>query len=172
MKSANVWLMAMLVAGCTKVEAPKPVDQTFTSEMASQTLTNGLPNYRMLKVFAVCGPAAGKGLSSRDKFSEFQDDGITDGRLIFFSASDDSEPNVAYRDISGKYHFVLNEGGEVRPIGDQSQMWVISYPSTGVVETHNFVTRDSQLLDVWTSAKPELIVPASSRIFTSNCFRP
>ena len=172
MKFANALLITLLAAGCSRAEAPKPIDQTFTSEMASQALSSALPNYKMLKVFAVCGPAAGKGLSSRDKFSEFEDDGISDGRLIFYSASDGSGPNVAYRDISGKYQFALNEGAEVRPIGDQSQMWIISYATTGVVETHNFVMRDGELLDVWTSAKPELIVPASSRIFTSNCFRP
>lgn len=148
-------------------------DQIFTAQMADQTLEAVLPNSDRFHVHAVCGPSTGRGFYGDDHYSEFQADSISDGRLVFFAGSDNTGPNVAFRDAGGQYIFALQDGGDVRIVDSEARMWVISYPSTGVVETHNFFNEDGKLVDMWTANKPAISSwQPSARVFMSRCFRP
>lgn len=172
---ALLLVLSLTVGGCnsaTKVE-PGDVDQTFTAQMASQTLAVALPNLDDAQVAAVCGPSAGKGLYENDGLQEFQADGIGGGRTVFILATDGSAANVIFRDAGGQYLDAKAEGAEVRIVDVGRRVWTVAYPSTGVVETFNFVSQGSALVLLQTVNKPQgLAVGPSARIFTSKCFRP
>lgn len=170
-----LFLAMLTIVGCdgANQNVPEEVDQTFNSGMASQSLSEALPRREGIAVHAVCGPAAGQGLREDSDFSSFEPDGISEGRTIFYSAEGGSEANVVFRDAAGRYINATDEGGEVRVLSADRRMWVIAYPETGVVETHNFVMRDSQMIDLSTTNKPTILMfGPSARIFTANCFRP
>lgn len=167
--------LSLTVGGCnsaTKLE-PGGLDQTFTAQMASQTLAVALPNLDDAQVAAVCGPSAGQGLYENDGLQEFQADGISGGRLIFILATGGSAANVIFRDAGGQYLDAKAEGAEVRILDAGRRVWTVAYPATGVVETFNFVSQGSALLLLQTANKPQgLVAGPSARIFTSKCFRP
>ena len=176
MRSLYFLVVALAVSSCgtggDKSDETQ-VDQVFNAEMASQSISTAFPDATGIKIHAVCGPSVGKGLYEDDQFGAFQSDAISEGRLIFFSGADNTSPNVAFRDASGQYLFALADGGEVRILGPNSSTWIVAYPSTGVVETHNLVTKDGQMIDLWTSNKPAISsLGATARVFTSNCSRP
>lgn len=149
------------------------IDQTFTAQMAGQALEAAIPNSSELKIHAICGPSAGTGLYSNDDFQAMQSDGISNGRSIFYSATDDSEPNLLFRDAGGEYLSAIDDGGSVEVIGPDRNIWVVRYPTTGVVEVHNLIKEDGRLLDLWTANKPGgMPWGASAKVLTAPCFRP
>lgn len=167
--------MLLLSTGACSAESVevKEVDQTFTAQMAAQTLDAALPNSNQFKIHAVCGPSTGSGLYADDNYKSFQQDGISEGRLVFFSGADDSGPNVFFRDAGGQYLSALNDGGNVEMLGPDKNIWIVSYPATGVVEVHNLMRQNGRLYDLWTANKPALSLwDASAKVFTATCFRP
>jgi hypothetical protein len=165
------------LAACKSKDDVQEIDTTFDAKMASQAIDQSPFPLDRLKIHAVCGPASGKGLFGTDGYKEWQTDGITSGRLIFVSGSDNSGPNVIFRDVSGSYTSSLLDGAEVKfiPVDavGSGGMWIVSYASTGITETHNLVLNNGRLLDLWTSNKPtSALGTPSAKIFTSNCVRP
>jgi len=170
-------LPTLLLAACGANEKSKEVDTTFDGRMASQAIDQSPISLARLKIHAVCGPSSGKGLFGEDHYQEWQSDSITSGRLIFVSGADDTGPNVIFRDVSGTYTSALLDGAEVKfippTVAGAAGVWIISYASTGVSETHNLVLSQGKLLDLWTSNKPTSALGTPSvKIFTSNCVRP
>jgi hypothetical protein len=96
---------------------------------------------------------------------------MKDGRLAFFSGD---EPDVIFRDATGKYTSAVKDGGIVIRVSGNDQSaesaWTISYQSTGVTETHN-ITRlpDGGLVNFWTSNKPPVMAGASVKAFHAKC---
>lgn len=178
MKKNFVGLGALLVlTGCqygdNGLSSEDSVDQTFTAEMASQTITQAFKSNESTPVFMACGPAAGKGLYDNDGYGDFQSDGISNGRLIFLAGNDGTAPDVVIRDSGGNFISSRNDGADVQILDTERRVWIVAYPSTGVVETHNFISRNGHLVDLWTSNKPAVSAwGPSAKIFMSNCIRP
>ncbi len=120
------------------------------------------------------GQSDGLSLFELDWRSGFSPDGMKDGRIVFF-VRDDGREDVYSRDAVGRYASALEDGSEVRRISHpdrQIDSWIVSDPSTGIVETHNLtaVPKDG-LVDLWTSNKPVSVIGASAKLFRSSCVR-
>lgn len=106
-------------------------------------------------ILAECGSSNGSAYyNSEGKWSE---DGISQGGFVF--TFDDSGPNVLFRDAGGKFVDAKSDGGTITPTHATPERgefgMVVSYPTTGVVETFNIVRMDDgkrQLL--WTINRP------------------
>ena len=129
------------------------------------------------KVVAVCGPSSGKALwlqSPENGKAELSDDRIDNGRLVFIENEDG--PNVVTRDAGSDYSDAKSESGDVRVIHSQrspASTWIVTYPSTGVAQTHNLTfNKNGQLVDMWTANKPEMMNAAHTFLFTANCVQP
>jgi hypothetical protein len=122
---------------------------------------------------AICGESSGVGLFGDQRDEGWMADGLKDGRLAFFAGE---EPDVVFKDASGKYISAVKDGGVVTRVSGNDQVaesaWTVSYQATGVIETHN-ITRlpDGDLVDFWTSNKPPVLVGASVKAFQAKCVR-
>jgi hypothetical protein len=170
-------LATMLAVGCdskinqftqTKI-APLSVQQAADARGAASQLigSNG-------RALFICGQADGVGVFTRDWKSGFTGDGMDGGRLVFLVRNDGKE-DVFFRDAVGQSLSSLDDGAEVSRIThpeQQIESWVISYPSTGVVESHNITNvPEVGFVDIWTSNKPISVIGASAKLFRSSCVR-
>jgi hypothetical protein len=166
--------LALCVSGCDD-RVVQPSLEPLTAEQAADARSAASQvigkNGRAL---FICGQAEGLGVFTLDWKSGFTPDGMKDGRLIFL-IRDDGREDVYFRDALGKYLSSLEDGGEVRrvsPPNQQIESWIISYPSTGIVETHNITTAPKDgLVNLWTSNKPDSLIGASAKLFRSSCVK-
>ena len=174
LRSAFTVGLAMFVGGCDdRVVQPslKPLTSAQASDARNAASKIVGKNGRAL---VICGQSDGLGVFELDWKSGFSSDGMKDGRLVFL-VRDDGRVDVYFRDAVGKYTSSLEDGAEVRRISHpdrQIDSWIVSYISTGIVETHNITTvPEDGLVDLWTSNKPESLIGASAKLFRSSCIR-
>ena len=129
------------------------------------------------RIIAVCGPSSGSALwlRARDGGKAMQEkDGISNGRAVFIDGN--AGPDVIYLDAASDFESANSDGGAVSVIHQKrrpASSWIVSYASTGVVQTHNLAfNADGQLVNIWTANKPDGLNPAHVFTFTSNCVQP
>lgn len=166
--------LALSASGCEDtIQQPELV--AFSAEQAAdaRTAASKIVGQNGRALF-LCGQSDGLGVFTLDWKSGFTTDGMKDGRLIFL-VRDDGREDLFFRDASGRYLSALEDGGEVRRIShpeQQTEIWIVTYPSTGIVETHNITSAPgSGLVNLWTSSKPDSLIGASSKLFRSSCVR-
>lgn len=119
----------------------------------------------------LCGQSDGLGVFTASWEDGYSTDGITDGRIAFILRAE-GKADVVFRDATGRYTSSVDDGAEVIRISkDQVESWVIIYAGTGIVETHNIVSVDNQLIDLWTANKPQSVIGASAKLFRAPCVR-
>ena len=170
-------LMASLVGACDGAASkfPQPALQKLTVEQSADARnaagavigSNG-------RALFICGAASGVGVFTRDWKAGFTADGMDGGRLVFLIRND-GRADVFFRDAVGQTLSSIDDGAEVRRISNPAQQvesWVVFYPSTGVVETHNIIAApEDGLVNMWTSNKPTSVIGASAKLFRSSCVR-
>ena len=166
--------LGLLISGCSDhVVQPTLVALTAEEAADARNAANSIVGKTGRALF-VCGQSDGVGVFTLDWDAGFAPDGMKDGRLVFLQR-DDGREDVYFRDATGAYLSALDDGGEVRRISNPSkdiESWVVSYPSTGIVETHNLTSAPSnQLVDLWTSNKPDSLLGASAKLFRASCKR-
>lgn len=172
MKLSPAIAVVILASACAPQGSDEiTVDTVFTRDMAESTLKEAPFGLRPYKVHAVCGPSRGMGLFPDNTYADFRSDGISGGRLIFISDENDQNANVLFRDSSGSYISSVTDGAEVKIIGeDTRKTWIVSYPATGVAETHNIFATNGGTINVWTSNKPATAVSGeTARVFQADC---
>ena len=126
------------------------------------------------KILAVCGSSKGVSLYSDELAKGFEDDGITGG-VIVFASRQDGRPEVLSRDITKQMIVASEDTAEISRIGEKSTdatgVWVLQYPSTGVVISYNLSpSADGKLLNIWTQNKPAVgPLPPRTSTFLSRC---
>jgi hypothetical protein len=126
------------------------------------------------KVLAVCGISVGSSLFSDQLEKGFEEDGISDG-VIVLAERQDGRPEVLSRDFTKELIVASEDGAQVTRIGkkynDSTGIWVLQYPSTGVVISYNISTdADGKLLNLWTQNKPAVgPLPPRTSTFLSRC---
>ncbi|MFM5950148.1 MAG: hypothetical protein ACKOPM_13135 [Novosphingobium sp.] len=164
-----------ILASCDNKPVPQPPFVEFTSTQAedARQAASALIGANGQALF-VCGQADGLGLFTAAWEKGFSPDGMKDGRLVFLIRND-GKPDLYFRDASGAFLSAIDDGGEVRRISDpkrQIESWIITYPATGITETHNITSAaESELVDLWTSNKPTSVIGASAKLFRSKCVR-
>lgn len=120
-------------------------------------------------ISAICGPSDGISFYATDIPKSFSADSLREGRIVFIKL----EPgvyDVVYRDNSGVYTSVLDDGGTVhREENGGLGGWVITYPKTGATETHNLLAVDGKLINLWTSNIPFGLSGPRVSSFVSSC---
>jgi hypothetical protein len=126
-------------------------------------------------VLAVCGGSIGSSLFLDQSEKGFVEDSINGGVIVFALRSDGS-PDVLTRDVSREMFVATEDGGQIhrlhgRDNTDKLGVWVIHYPATGVVVSHNLANSDNgELTNVWTQNKPKVgPLPARTSTFLSRC---
>lgn len=148
--------------------------QPFSVSEAREAVVQSGIKPSQVRIWAVCGPSIGHGLYSGSSLTKFEDDAISNGRLIFFSGADRSGANLVYKDATGNFTNSLQDGASVRMFwtdgNGSTSMWSIEYAETGVIETHNIFSSEGQVVDFWTSNKPStLLGDPSVRAYYSQC---
>ncbi len=171
MKKIIVAVALLLIVGCDEKSTNDQLPN-FTALQAedARRAVRALVDDRT-PILAICGESKGRGFFGDKTDGGWVEDGIKDGRLVFL-AGDDSD--VVFRDTSGKFISARKDGGTVQRISgtgeDPVGSWLISYEATGITETHN-VTRlpTGDLVDLWTSNKPPVIMEANVKAFLARC---
>ncbi|MBF5091775.1 hypothetical protein F1640_17585 [Novosphingobium sp. NBM11] len=166
--------LATLTGGCdSRVEQPR-LEPIFAAQAADARNAANQVVGANGQALIICGQSNGLGLFTLDWKSGFTSDGMKDGRLIFL-IRDDGRADIYFRDAMRGYLSSLEEGADVQRISfpdRKIESWIVSYPSNGVVETHNITTAPSDgLVDLWTSNKPDSLIGASAKLFRSSCIR-
>lgn len=149
-------------------DQPSPFDLQAAETDAKRYLGAGT------KVLAVCGSSSGSSLFSDQLEKGFEEDGITDG-VIVLAVRQDGRPEVLSRDFTKEMIVASEDGAQVTRIGkkygDSTGVWVLQYPSTGVVISYNISTdADGKLLNLWTQNKPAVgPLPPRTSTFLSRC---
>lgn len=166
--------LGLLIGACSDQVVQPPLAVLTQEEAADARSAASKIVGKNGRALFVCGQSDGLGVFTLDWDAGFAPDGMKEGRLVFLLREDGRE-DVYFRDATGAYLSALDDGGEVRRISNPSkdiESWVVSYPSTGIVETHNLTTAPSnQLVDLWTSNKPDSLIGASAKLFRSSCKR-
>jgi len=174
MRLAIILCLGLVAGGCDdRVAQPKLEPLTRLQANDARNSVGQLVGKKG-RALTICGQSDGLGLFALDWESGFSQDGMKDGRLIFLTR-DDGREDVYFRDAIGRYRSSLDDGGEINRISypdREIDVWIVSYPSTGIVETHNIMMAPKDgLVDLWTSNKPNSLIGASAKLFRSTCIR-
>lgn len=174
MRKLAIFALVCLSA-CSDSGRTPSIDQTLSREQAvlAQREAEAIAQ-RDISVRFVCGASAGRGYFLDDAGGNWVEDGITDGRLVFVTDANGANPNVYFRDTGGRYISARDGGGEISVVQIAGgSVWMISYPSTGVVETHNIANSDGRILDLWSANKPHTALGGPRvQAFTAYCVTP
>lgn len=125
-------------------------------------------------VLAVCGASTGASVYLDNLQDGLTKDGI-DGGLVIFAQTQNGSPEILTRDVFREMIVASEDGGQISRLQGREDnglgLWVIQYPSTGVVMSHNLATTENgTLIDLWTQNKPQVsILPARTSIFQTRC---
>ncbi len=176
MRAFAATLAAMAIASCSsqgeRFSQPTPLD-AFEANAAVADARRYLGEG--VQIVALCGPSSGYSYFVDEKDNQFIEDGIENG-VIVFALRSDGKPEVLTRDVTRQMIVASEDGGKINRIfgrEDKSGLgvWVVQYPSTGVVIAHNLARKaDKSLVDVWTQNKPPVgPLPARTSTFIASC---
>lgn len=163
----------LVVGACDRSSASAPAPDLTGLEAETTRSAVGTMLTEGERIEAICGPARGKTFSVDYDEQDWTADQISDGRVVLVTGPSNSA-DVIFRGATGSFKRAAEDGGDVslvyRAPNNQDISVVVSYPSTGVTETHN-VTGDlkGRRIDVWTSNKPIAIGSAKVAAFVSKC---
>jgi hypothetical protein len=161
-----------ILGGCSKAEQVVPTELDVMAEQAAiKDALRYLGEGSKLK--AICGPSVGKTLFVDADGAKFEPDQISDG-VIALGFSAGGKPDVVHRDALKEMVRVTEDEGVVsflaHPTDPDLGSWIITFPSTGIVETHSLVrSAEGKLLDLWTSTRSNGLAPPRSLAFLSKC---
>jgi len=174
LRSAIIVGLAALAGGCDDRVVQPPLEALTAAQASDARSAANRIVGKNGRAVVICGQSDGLGVFTSDWKSGFGSDGMKDGRLVFL-IRDDGREDVYSRDAMGTYLSSLEDGSEVHRIfhpDRQIDSWIVSNPSTGIVETHNITTVPKDgLVDLWTSNKPVSVIGASAKLFRSSCVR-
>ena len=176
MKASVLISVLLVTAGCggtgKSYTLPEPAD-AFELEAAKKDALRYLGDGS--KVLAICGGSVGSSFFLEGQEKGFVEDGIKEG-IIVFALRQDGSPDVLTRDALKEMIVATEDKGQVfrlhgRQNNDDLGVWVIQYPSTGVVVNHNLSKNsEGDLIDIWTQNKPRIDpLPARTSTFLSRC---
>lgn len=169
----SIGLALSLLTACESKVVNQPALQGFSQEQASDArrAAEQFLNGKGHALF-ICGQSDGLGIFASSWHEGFIADGMKDGRLVF-AIDRSGKADVIFRDATGKYTSSREDSATVTRIAhDATEIWIIAYDKTGIVETHNIVAVENQLVDLWTANKPTSVVGPSAKIFRASCVRP
>jgi hypothetical protein len=158
-------LTAGACSGSAAISGPSLSEaQATEAELAAKGLQQGIS-----RVHFVCGASDGQGVWAYEFQKGLQPDGMKDGRLVFVELRG-GETDVIFKDATGTYISSSDDGGQVRKLtGD---VWVITYPEQGIVETHNITRANGgKIIDLWTTNKSESVAGPSAKLFSAECWQ-
>jgi hypothetical protein len=123
------------------------------------------------KILATCGASKGQTLYVGSEELKWTDDSITQGSFVFVRRQDGTHDYI-FKDAMSDAVSTVADGGEVRKTssGDDENMTIVVSYGNGVSETCNFTRGlDKQRLVLWTSNKPESMIPAKVSAFVARC---
>jgi hypothetical protein len=175
MKHLAAFLCAVVLAGCQKESDaidPKALNASALLAAATDVQRYLGPDS---EIVAICGPSVGSSLFLDEDGANLQPDEIAGG-VIGLGFDKNGKPDVVRRDAFNVMIKLSEDGGMVNYIPHPKQKglgtWTISYPNTGVSESHVLSkAKDGRIVGIWTSAKPKLeeTLPPRGLLMYSRC---